>query len=181
LTVVDAGGEEQTTGEIKPVPDSSWFRYSRGLPLEPETRVRIAENLWDAIEIGARESYRFVGRIYLNLYSLVRGDISPKLLSGPIRLAEMTYLIAHQGLVDLLHFLAIISINLAIVNFLPIPVLDGGHMVLLLAEKIRGRPLNETWVLVVTYIGLLIVLLLMVSTIFIDITKFVWFQRLFNW
>jgi len=93
----------------------------------------------------------------------------------------MTYLIAHQGVIDLLHFLAIISINLAIVNFLPIPVLDGGHMVLLLAEKVRGRPLHETWVIVATYIGLSIVLLLMVSTIFIDITKFAWFQKLFNW
>jgi regulator of sigma E protease len=181
LTVVDAQGVERTSGAMNPVPDKTWYRYSRGLPLEVETRLRVAQNLWDAIEIGGRESYRFVGRIYLNLYSLIRGDISPELLAGPIKLAEMTYLIAHQGFIDLLHFLAIISINLAIVNFLPIPVLDGGHMVLLLAEKVRGRPLHETWVIVATYIGLAIVLLLMVSTIFIDITKFAWFQKLFNW
>lgn len=181
LTVVDPTGNERTSSPLTPVPDKTWYRYSRGLPLEVETSVRIARNFWDAIEIGSRESYRFVGRIYLNLYSLIRGDLSPKLLAGPIKLAEMTYLIAHQGLIDLLHFLAIISINLAIVNFLPIPVLDGGHMVLLLAEKVRGRPLHETWVIVATYIGLAIVLLLMVSTIFIDITKFAWFQKLFNW
>jgi regulator of sigma E protease len=181
LTVVDAQGNERTTAPLTPIVDKTWYRYSRGLPLEVETSIRVASNFWDAIEIGGRESYRFVGRIYLNLYSLIRGDLSPKLLAGPIKLAEMTYLIAHQGIIDLLHFLAIISINLAIVNFLPIPVLDGGHMVLLLAEKVRGRPLHETWVIVATYIGLSIVLLLMVSTIFIDITKFAWFQKLFNW
>ncbi|MFT3879185.1 MAG: site-2 protease family protein [Gemmatales bacterium] len=149
--------------------------------MEPETRLRVADNIWDAIVIGARESYRFVGRIYLNLYSLIRGDISVKLLNGPLGLAEMTYRVANIGLIDLLHLLAIISINLAIVNFLPIPVLDGGHMVLLIAEKIRGKPLNETWVMVITYIGLAIVLSLMLATVFLDFTKYAWFQKLFGW
>jgi len=181
LKVVGADGQERTTEPMTPVADPTWFRPARGLPLEPETRLHIADGPWDAVVIGARESYRFVGRIYLNLYSLVRGDISYKLVNGPIKLAEMTYLIAYQGFIDLLHFLAIISINLAIVNFLPIPVLDGGHMVLLLAEKIRGRPLSDTWIVIVSYIGLAIVATLMLSTIFLDITKFAWFRNLFGW
>jgi regulator of sigma E protease len=180
-TVLGSDGQERTTTPMKPVPDPTWYRATRGLPLEAETRLHIADGAWDAILIGARESYRFVGRIYLNLYSLVRGDISYKLVNGPIKLAEMTYLIAYQGFIDLLHFLAIISINLAIVNFLPIPVLDGGHMVLLLAEKIRGRPLNDTWIVIVSYIGLAIVATLMLSTIFLDISKFAWFRNLFGW
>lgn len=181
ITATDSEGKEKVFADLKPVEDTTWFLYTRGLRLEPETRLRVAENIWDAVVIGARESYRFVGMIYLNLYSLIRGNISVKLLNGPLGLAEMTYRVANIGLIDLLHLLAIISINLAVVNFLPIPVLDGGHMVLLLAEKIRGKPLNETWVMVVTYIGLAIVLLLMVSTVFLDITKYEWFQKLFNW
>lgn len=181
LTVVNTSGEERTIDNLQTVPDPKWFFYSRGLFLEPETKIRVADNIWDAIVIGARESYRFVGRIYLNLYSLIRGDISVKLLNGPLGLAEMTYRVANIGLIDLLHLLAIISINLAIVNFLPIPVLDGGHMVLLIAEKIRGKPLNETWVAVITYIGLAIVLSLMLATVFLDFTKYAWFQKLFGW
>jgi regulator of sigma E protease len=181
FTVVGADGQERTTKPIQGVPDPTWFRPTRGLGLEPEMNLRVAENVWDAIVIGARESYRFVGRIYLNLYSLIRGDMSVKMLSGPIKLAEFTYRIAYQGFIDLLHFLAIISINLAVVNFLPIPVLDGGHMALLIAEKVRGRPLNDTWTMIVSYIGLAIVATLMLSTIFLDITKYAWFQKLFNW
>ncbi|HQR06744.1 MAG TPA: site-2 protease family protein [Gemmatales bacterium] len=181
LTIVDAAGTERSVENLQTVPDPNWFFYTRGLKLEPETRLRIADNIWDAIVIGGRESYRFVGRIYLNLYSLIRGDISVKLLNGPLGLAEMTYRVANIGLIDLLHLLAIISINLAIVNFLPIPVLDGGHMVLLIAEKIRGKPLNETWVAVITYIGLAIVLSLMLATVFLDFTKYAWFQKLFGW
>jgi len=181
LIVVDTSGVERTIENLQTVPDPNWFYYSRGLFLEPETRIRVADNIWEAIVLGARESYRFVGRIYLNLYSLLRGSISVKLLNGPLGLAEMTYRVANIGLIDLLHLLAIISINLAIVNFLPIPVLDGGHMVLLLAEKIRGKPLNETWVTIITYIGLAIVLSLMLATVFLDFTKYAWFQRLFGW
>ena len=181
LTVVDEKGTERTIENLLTVPDPNWFYYTRGLRLEPEMSVRIADNFWDAIVLGARESYRFVGRIYLNLYSLIRGDISVKLLNGPLGLAEMTYRVANIGLIELLNLLAIISINLAVVNFLPIPVLDGGHMVLLLAEKIRGKPLNETWVTIVTYIGLAMVLTLMLATIFLDITKYAWFKSLFNW
>lgn len=181
LTLVNSSGAERTIESLLTVPDPNWFFYTRGLHLEPETQIRIAENILDAIVIGARESYRFVGRIYLNLYSLIRGDISVKLLNGPLGLAEMTYRVANIGLIDLLHLLAIISINLAIVNFLPIPVLDGGHMVLLIAEKIRGKPLNETWVAVITYIGLAIVLSLMLATIFLDFTKYAWVKALFGW
>lgn len=181
LTLVNPQGVEKTFEKLQAVEVKDWFFYTRGLILEPEMKVRIADNIGDAIVIGFRESYRFVGRIYLNLYSLLRGNISVKLLNGPLGLAEMTYRVANIGLIDLLHLLAIISINLAIVNFLPIPVLDGGHMVLLLAEKIRGKPLNETWVTVVTYIGLAIVLTLMLATVFLDITKYAWFQKMFNW
>lgn len=181
ITVADASGTERTIENVTMVNLPDWHYYSRGLILEPEQKLRVAENILDAVVIGARESYRFVGNIYLNLYSLIRGSISVKLLNGPLGLAEMTYRVAQIGLIDLLHLLAVISINLAIVNFLPIPVLDGGHMVLLLAEKIRGKPLNDTWVMVVTYIGLAMVLTLMLATVFLDITKYEWFKKLFGW
>lgn len=181
LTLSDAQGTEHTVDNLQTVDDKNWFYYKRGLWLEPEMKLHIADNLWDAIVIGGRESYRFVGQIYLNLYSLLRGSISVKLLSGPLGLAEATYRFANIGLISLLHLLAIISINLAVVNFLPIPVLDGGHMVLLLAEKVRGKPLNDTWVMIITYIGLAIVLSLMLATVFLDFTKYTWFQKLFNW
>jgi regulator of sigma E protease len=74
-----------------------------------------------------------------------------------------------------------ISINLAVVNFLPIPVLDGGHAVLLIAEKIRGKPLSEKVLYIATLCGLAFVVCLMLFVTFMDLTRFTWFQKLFGW
>ena len=65
-------------------------------------------------------------------------------LGGPITIAQVGLLAADTGLTDLIHFLGILSINLAVLNFLPIPPLDGGQMVFLVAEKVRGRPLPDS-------------------------------------
>ena len=72
-------------------------------------------------------------------------------------------------------FLGAISVNLAVVNFLPIPVLDGGHMVFLLYERVAGRPPSEFVRLVATYIGLAFILGLMVFVLALDL------KRLFSW
>ena len=69
---------------------------------------------------------------------------------------------ADQGIAELLLFLTFLSANLAVLNFLPIPVLDGGHFVLLAYEGIRGKPANETVQTVLAYIGLALILALMV-------------------
>ena len=76
-----------------------------------------------------------------------------------------------MGLTYLIHFLGILSINLAVLNFLPIPPLDGGQMVFLIAEKVRGRPLPESALVAGTYLGLFLVLGLMIFVTFQDIFR----------
>ena len=76
------------------------------------------------------------------LVKMVKGDISAKEIGGPIMIAQMAGDQAKQGLANLLGFIAFISINLAIVNFLPIPVLDGGHLMFFSLEAIIGRPVS---------------------------------------
>ena len=78
-----------------------------------------------------------------------------------------------QSIEHLIHFLGILSINLAVLNFLPIPPLDGGQMVFLLAEKVRGRPLPDSALIAGTYAGLLFVLGLMAFVIFQDVSRIV--------
>ena len=75
--------------------------------------------------------------------AMFMGRVSPKTISGPVGILSMTYSAASQGMGDLLLLLALISVNLAIVNFLPIPITDGGHFMFLLYEKIRGRRMSE--------------------------------------
>lgn len=180
LKVATSAGEERTV-RLEPRSDPTWFLPERGFKLENEMRTRTAASIGEAIALGFRDTYRFLGRIYVNLYSFVAGHISPKLLSGPITMVSTTYQFVERGLNEFLLFLAMISINLAVVNFLPIPVLDGGHAVLLIAEKIRGKPLSEKVLYIATLCGLAFVICLMLFVTFMDLTRFTWFQKLFGW
>jgi regulator of sigma E protease len=105
--------------------------------------------------------------------SLAQQRVSPKVLGGPPAIAQMAYHSAASGWTDLIRFLGILSINLAVLNFLPIPPLDGGQMAFLLAEKIRGRPLPDSAVIVGSWMGLILVLTLMVFVIFQDVVRMV--------
>jgi len=83
------------------------------------------------------------------------------------------FFVAQAGNFELLLFLGIISINLAVVNFLPIPILDGGHMVFLIYEKLRGRPPTEKARVIATYIGLAMIGFLMLFVFYQDIQNYV--------
>ena len=85
--------------------------------------------------------------------------------------ATVSYRIAGEDFWQFLLFLGMISVNLAVVNFLPIPVLDGGHMVFLILEKILGRPVPEKIFAIATYMGLALILALMVFVINLDVRR----------
>ncbi len=111
--------------------------------------------------------------IYATIWSLVQGRVSPKGLAGPIGIAEIAYASAGAGLSDLIRFFGTLSINLAVLNFLPIPPLDGGQMVYLFAEKIRGRPLPESALSAGMMLGMSLLLCLIVFVFYQDIARIV--------
>ena len=92
-----------------------------------------------------------------------------KMLGGPVTIARGGGLLGLEGLSSLLIFLTMLSANLAVINFLPIPLLDGGHMVFLAYEGIRGRPANEKFVLALHTIGFVFIVSLMLFVIGLDI------------
>ncbi|MFH1752710.1 MAG: RIP metalloprotease RseP [Candidatus Omnitrophota bacterium] len=107
------------------------------------------------------------------LWSLVTGRLSLKeSVTGPVGIFLLTTKAAKLGLVYLLHIMAVISTSLAIFNVLPIPVLDGGHLIFLLIEKIRKKPVSEKIQNIATHIGLGLLLLLMVFVFYYDIVRF---------
>src|SRR5262249_10133209 len=110
-------------------------------------------------------------RIYMNLRAVVTRRVSVKLFGGPILIAQAAYESAEQSVYKLVLFLGIISINLAVINFLPIPVLDGGHVVFFIYEKLRGGPASEGVRSIATYAGLAVILSLMAFGIWMDITR----------
>jgi regulator of sigma E protease len=155
--------------------DLSWPLADRGLLLVPDSRLQTVDSTAEAVLLGVDQSLSFIKRMYLNLASLIRGRISTRTLGGPIELASQTFAAADDPYILLL-WLGMISLNLAVVNFLPIPVLDGGHMVFLIWEKIRGRPPSEAVRAAATYVGLAVIFSLMLFVFCQDIMK-----RILGW
>lgn len=103
--------------------------------------------------------------------SILERLIPVESVGGPIMLAQMVHQSAQSGFFDLLGMMALISINLAIINLLPIPVLDGGHILFFGLEIVFRRPLNDRWKSMSMRIGLLLLLLLMSLAIFNDVRR----------
>jgi regulator of sigma E protease len=162
-------GNETFEVTLAGAPDPSWPVPDRGLDLSPERRLQKAEGLLEALKMGADRTARSVKMLYLGLYSMAFGQVSYKMMSGPITLARVSYILAGEDTWHLILWLGLISINLAVVNFLPIPVLDGGHMVFLLYELVRGKPAPIGVQVVLTYLGLALILGLMLFVIGRDI------------
>ena len=107
--------------------------------------------------------------VFRSLEKIGSGQISVRHLGGPLEILKQALYAAKEGPGRFLVFLTLLSANLAVLNFLPIPVLDGGHMVLLAWEGIRGKPADERVQLVLTYIGLILILSLMVFVLGLDV------------
>ncbi len=142
-----------------------------GIKLMPR-EIMLRRGIVDACVVGWDQTIRMFQRLVLTLRRLVTRDVSSKELGGPIQIASITYKIASShGLGKLFYFLAILSVNLAVLNILPIPVLDGGHIFLLTVEKLKGRPLSDDVMRYVQYAGLLFVVGLMLYVTFNDIRR----------
>jgi regulator of sigma E protease len=169
LTVKSQGAEKKTPVEIVPEIDENWYLPMRGLVMQSLSRTRKAENIGEATRLGFRRTRDSIIEMWLTIRGLFSGQISHKALGGPIRIAETAFFFSKQGIPDLILFLGILSVSLAVLNFLPIPVLDGGHFVFLCWEGIRGKPPSEKVVVTATYVGLALVLSLMVFVMYNDI------------
>lgn len=109
--------------------------------------------------------------VVMGFVSIIKRLIPVETIGGPIMIAQVIHQGAQSGFFDVLELAAIISINLAIINLLPIPVLDGGHIVYCLLEMIFRRPVNDRWKAVATRIGIMFLLLLMSLAIFNDVRR----------
>lgn len=119
----------------------------------------------DAISRGVSESRRVMLQTYITFLRLFEGSVKVEHLKGPVGIAHIGTQIASQGWVWVLFFMALISINLAVINFLPLPIVDGGQFLMLVYEWLRGKPVPILFQNVTTMAGLL-----MIGTIFLYVT-----------
>lgn len=151
--------------------DKDWPRDDRGFLFQPDHRLQKADNLGQALAMGVTETWSFTNQIFGNLRAIVTGRVSLGNLMGPLGIAQTAFGLAGEDFYQFLIFLGIIGVNLAVINFLPIPVLDGGHMAFLIYEWIRGKPAPEGVRVAAAYVGLAAILSLVVLVIYLDVKR----------
>jgi regulator of sigma E protease len=152
----DESGQPVTIGLLGVSPDPKQVTYQRLNPLEAT---------WRAIE----QTIGLCGRILDYLGQIISGSRGTEDLGGPIRIAQISGEMAQGGFVQLLSFMAALSINLGLINLFPIPMLDGGHLIYYILEGIRGRPVGPRAQEYGFRFGLLLVLMLMVFATWNDL------------
>ena len=125
-----------------------------------------------AIVKAVQQTYEYSKLTLVALYKMISGEVSPRNLGGPILIAQMAGQQAQEGLGSFLGFMAILSINLGVLNLLPIPVLDGGHLLFFLVEALIGRPVAVRHREVAQQVGIFLLMLLMVYAFYNDIARF---------
>ncbi|MFH1920547.1 MAG: site-2 protease family protein [Planctomycetota bacterium] len=154
---------------LDPVETTDWHNPDRGLLFDLMFVQRKAETVTDAVRLGVEETVDSLTLIFRTLNKLGTGQVSPKGLMGPVGIVEVAYYSVVEGAGEFFLFLCLISANLAVINFLPIPVLDGGHMVFLAYEGVRGKPPSEGVFVGLSYLGLALILTLMIWVVGLDV------------
>ncbi|MBF0447150.1 MAG: RIP metalloprotease RseP [Magnetococcales bacterium] len=126
---------------------------------------------WQAASMGAIQTWRMIDLTVTSIWKLLTQVVSPDQIGGPLMIAEMAGKTASQGSSNLLFFMALISINLGILNLLPIPVLDGGHLFFFLIEALKGSPVPDAIQGMANRVGMGLLLLLMVWAMKNDLVR----------
>ena len=131
----------------------------------------IDHNVLSALSRAVEETVTTAGFILSSLGKLLVGDLSAKNLSGPITIAKMAGDTARAGIDNFIRFIAILSIMLGVMNLLPIPVLDGGHLIYCLVEWVKGSPVSDQVQIIGYKIGFFLMVGLMIFATFNDLTR----------
>jgi regulator of sigma E protease len=126
---------------------------------------------WEAVWQGFSRTGEYSVFTLVALFKMATGDLSPKNLGGPILIAQVAGRQAQEGLASFFHFVAILSVNLGVLNLLPIPVLDGGHLFFFLLEGILGRPVQVKHRERAQQVGIFILILVMIFAFYNDISR----------
>ena len=160
-------GDEEPEAELTPEESEEFFLADRGFFFEPYRRIRTASSFKEQVVLGFDQTKKSLGMVFRFL-SKLGTQVPITTLGGPITIAKAAGSSAFNGVGSLLVFLTMLSANLAVINFLPIPLLDGGHMVFLAWEGITGKPASEKFVVALHTLGFVFIITLMLFVIGLD-------------
>ena len=152
-----------------------------GVSISPYV-VRIVEpGFLEAIQLSLERNYEWSGLIFQTLAGLFTAETSPRQLVGPVGIAQLSGGAAELGFVALLSLLSMISLNLGILNLLPVPILDGGHIVIMALEGVSRRDFSMRVKERMLLVGFVLLMTLMVTVVYNDLTRIAWIERLMPW
>ena len=135
----------------------------------------------EAIQLSVQRNIEFSGLIFTTLGGLFLGETSPRQLMGPVAIAQLSGESAEAGWLALFTLMASISLNLGLLNLLPIPVLDGGHILIMALEGVARRDFSMAVKEKMLLAGFVLLMMLMVTVIYNDLTRITWIERLMPW
>jgi regulator of sigma E protease len=144
--------------------------YKIGISPTSHTVVQ-RRNPLSAFGEGIRQTWVISKLTVISIVKMFQGVVSPKTMGGPILIAQIAGAQVKEGVVPFLLFMALLSINLAILNLLPIPVLDGGHLLFYGIEALTGREVNLRWREIAQQVGFALLILLMIFVFMMDIER----------
>jgi regulator of sigma E protease len=156
--------------------DTGWL----GVSIADETRT-IQPGPLQAIVMSVQRNVQYAGLIGESVWGLITGQTSPRQIMGPVGIAQLSGETARLGWVALFSFMAMLSLNLGLVNLLPVPILDGGHIVIMAIEGIARRDFSFRVKEKMVLVGLVLLVTLMVTVIYNDLTRISWIENLMPW
>jgi regulator of sigma E protease len=163
---------------VTPVPDGD--RVRAGIDVANETTTFTPGPL-EAFGLSVQRNIEFSGLILKTLWGLIVGETSPKQLMGPVGIAQLSGESAQAGWVALFALMASISLNLGLLNLMPVPVLDGGHILIIGLEAVARRDFSLQVKEKMFLVGFVLLMALMVTVIYNDLTRISWIERLMPW
>jgi regulator of sigma E protease len=157
-------------------PSGVWL----GVQIAEATRS-VKPGVFEALSMSVRQNVESAGLIFQTVWGLVTRQTSPKQLLGPVGIAQLSGEYAAIGWVALLGLMANLSLNLGLVNLLPIPVLDGGHIFIMALEGVARRDFSIRVKEKMLLAGFVVLMMLMVTVIYNDLTRISWIERLMPW
>jgi regulator of sigma E protease len=136
---------------------------------------------FEAIKLSVERNVESAGLIFHTVWGLITRETSPKQLMGPVAIAQLSGESAQLGWIPLLTLMAAISLNLGLLNLLPIPILDGGHIAIMALEGIARRDFSMRLKEKMLLAGFVVLMMLMVTVIYNDLSRISWIQNLMPW
>jgi regulator of sigma E protease len=144
--------------------------YKLGISPAPKTvieRLNPLEAAWTSL----KQTWMISKLTVVSLVKIMEGVVSPKTLGGPILIAQMAGTQAREGIIPFILFMALLSINLAVLNLLPVPILDGGHLLFYLIEIVKGSEVSVKWREIANQVGFVLLIILMIFVFMMDIDR----------